>query len=89
MMFKSRLGGNDVPATKNEWAKIVECMTEIRHLKESLEKIRQDLKAHVGEEIETQRYFSTRKLAMLMIIATICGGILGSLFFWILTKFFP
>ena len=63
------------PAKKEEWAKVVECETRIRHLEETVKELKQELRNKRKEEVEGKRYISNRRLALYLCIASIFGGI--------------
>lgn len=64
------------PASKNEFAKITECDTRIKHLEKDLKELKEDFKSHIKEETETKRYVSNKRLAIYLAIASIFGGII-------------
>lgn len=89
MKLRVTFGVNEMPTTKDEWSKVVECITEIKHLKENLERIEKILNKHINEEKETKQFITTKRLTILMIIATLSGSVLGGIILWLLTKYYP
>jgi DNA topoisomerase VI subunit B len=74
------------PASKKEWAVVTECKTEIKHLEEVVRELKEELKNHKKEGVETQRYISNRKLAIYLATASILGGIVVKLLELLITK---
>ena len=87
MMSKSKLGESEMPASRKERDLIIRCSTDINHIKKDVDRLEKTLRNHVGEEKETERYITTKKLTILMIIATIIGTTFGSVILWVLTKY--
>lgn len=78
-----------MPATRNERDIIIKCATELEHLKENIGRLEKDFKEFKKEKKETERFTSTKKLTICMIVATILGGTIGGIIVWVLTKSYP
>lgn len=64
------------PASKEEWAKITECITRIQYLENSVKELKQELRNQRKEKVETQRYISNRRLGFYLAIASFLGAIM-------------
>ena len=74
-----------MPATKDEWGRIVECKTQIEQLQREIDRINEEMKRHMNEEKQTEQFITTKKLTILMIISTLSSGVLV----WFLMRCFP
>lgn len=74
------------PTSKKEWAVITECKIRIKHLEEVVKELKEELKNHRKEGVETRRYISNRRLVIYLAIASILGGIVVKLFELLITN---
>jgi len=78
-----------MPASRDERDKLVECATNIQHLKEKILDLEQKFEDYKKGQKASKQFISTRNLTILMIVATVLAGALGSFIMWLLTKSFP
>jgi len=76
-------------ASKSEWAVITECKTRITHLEENIKELKEELKNHKKEGVETQRYISDRRLALYIGITSAVASFSGGFIVWLLQRIVP
>jgi hypothetical protein len=73
-------------SSEEKWAVVTECKTRIQHLEETVKELKQELKTHIKEGFETQRYMNNRRLLIYLAIASILGGFLSKLLELLITR---
>lgn len=73
-------------SSEEKWAVVTECKTRIQHLEETVKELKQELKTHTKEGVETQRYISNRKLTTYLAMSSILGGIVVKLLELLITR---
>lgn len=78
------LGVRQMTITKAEFERIVKCEKDIEHMKETISEIKKKIKDFHGDKKENVFQVTNKKLMILLIIATLIGGTLSGVAYYLL-----